>query len=37
MTKIKVIELDELYNFFVKTFMAEIIYSFKMLFQVVIF
>ena len=35
--KIKVVDLDEFKNFIFMTFTFEIIYSFKMLFQVVIF
>ena len=36
-TKIKVVDLDQFYKFYVDDFSAEIIYSFKMLFQVDIF
>jgi len=37
MTKIKVLDLDELYNFVLMTFSVEIICYFKILFEVVIF
>ena len=37
MTKIEVIDLDELYNFVLMTFSAEIIYCFKILFEVLKF
>jgi hypothetical protein len=37
MTKIKVVDLDELYNFVVDDFLARIICYFKILFEVVIF
>ena len=37
MTKIKVIDIDEFNNFYIHDFSAEIIYYFKMLFEVVIF
>ena len=37
MTKIKVVDLDNFYNFYVYDFLAEIIYCLKMLFEVVIF
>jgi len=35
-TKIKVVDLYQLYNFYVYDFSAEIIYCFKMLFEVAI-
>ena len=37
MIKIRVVDLDELYNFYVCDFSAETIYCFKMLVEVVIF
>jgi len=37
MTKIKIINLDELYKFYIHDFLGETIYYFKMLFQVDIF
>jgi hypothetical protein len=37
MTKIKVVDLAELYNFVVENFSFELIYCFKMCFEVVIF
>ena len=37
MTKIKVIDLDELYNFGIHHFLAEIIWGFKILLELVIF
>ena len=36
MTKIKVVDPDQFYNFIVDDFSAEIIYCFKILFEVVI-
>ena len=37
MTKIKVIDLDELYNFVVDDFSTKVIYCFKILFEVLKF
>ena len=37
MTKIKVVNLDQFYNFYVHDFSAEIIYCLKILFEVAIF
>jgi hypothetical protein len=37
MTNIKVVDLDELYNFLYITFLVETIWGFKIMFQVIFF